>query len=166
VTDPEVDKELMRKAVALLARRGFSRGDLGCRLARKANPEEIQAVLDRLEQLNLLNDADYAYNSAGRWIKQEGWGPVRVIHRLMQHKIPGPIAKAAIDRIRQEISDAGALASYLDRRCQTYRLPESRKGIHKLFQSLLRRGFPSEVIWNELRRRIPPSAWQDFETGE
>jgi SOS response regulatory protein OraA/RecX len=164
VTEPA--KKLMHKAAALLARRCYSRGELRDKLSAAGGPEEVEPLLDHLEQLNLLNDADYAYNSASRWIKQEGWGPVKVLHRLLQRKVPGLIAESALERVHQEISDAGALDAYLDRRYRAHELPGNRKGIHKLIQSLRRRGFPQDVIWNVLHQRIPSSAWQEFDTGD
>lgn len=159
-------RSLMHRAGALLARRAYSRGQLRDKLAPHADPPQIEAALDRLQQLNLLNDADYAYNSAVRWIKQEGWGAYKVRHRLLLRQIPEHTAEAAIERVRQEISDARALADYLDRRERTQPLPEDRKGIHKLIMSLRRRGFPEEAIWNVLRRRIPAASWQKFEPGD
>jgi len=157
---------LMHRAGALLARRAYSRGQLRDKLARHADPSQIESALDRLEQLNLLNDAAYAYNSAVRWIKQEGWGSSKARHRLLLQQVPAHIAEAAMESVRQEIGDAKALADYLDRRERTHPLPADRKGIHKLIMSLRRRGFPEEAIWSVLRMRTPPASWQKFEPGD
>ena len=159
-------RKLMEKAASLLARRSYSRGEMETKLAPLGDPPEIQSVLDRLEQLNLLNDEVYAYNSASQWIRQRGWGPYKVRHLLMRRKIPDWMAESAIERVRQEISDTSALEAYLDRRSRSHPLPEDRKGIQKLALSLKRRGFSPEAIWDVLRRRIPSSAWQEIETGD
>jgi regulatory protein len=164
--EPDRSKSIMHKAAALLARRSFSRGELRARLARFGDPDQIEPVLDRLEELNLLNDADYAYNFAVRWIRQEGWGPIKVLHMLKRRHVGSPLAEAAIDRVRLETSDTAALESFLDRRGRTHPLPGDRKGIHKLVMALRRRGYPEEVIREVLRQRIPAAAWQNFDTGE
>jgi len=156
----------MQKAGALLARRAHSRGELREKLAKLWESEQIEPVLDHLEQLELLNDAEYAYNSASRLIRQEGWGPAKVRNLLLRRKIASPVAEAALERVRAQIDDVTALTAYLDRRGRTRALPEDRKGIHKLFMSLRRRGFPSEAIHKVLRQRIPSAAWLDFDTGE
>ncbi|MBZ5495866.1 MAG: recombination regulator RecX [Acidobacteriia bacterium] len=156
----------MQKAGSLLARRSYSRGELCTKLASFGEPLAIETVLDRLEQLNLLNDVDYAYNLASRWTRQDGWGPIKVRHLLMRRKVPGPVIEAAIDRVHHEISDTGALEAYLDRRGRTHPLPEDCKGIHKLILSLRRRGFPQEAIWSALRQKVRASVWQELDTGE
>jgi SOS response regulatory protein OraA/RecX len=164
--DADPVTKLMQKAGALLARRSYSRGELRARLARHGEAQQIESVLDRLEQLNLLNDAEYAYNSAVRWMRQEGWGPVKVRSLLLRRQVSSLIAEAAIDRVRLEIGETGALESYLDRRGRTRPLPGDRRGIHKLIMILQRRGFSSETISEVLRHRIPAAAWNNFETGE
>jgi SOS response regulatory protein OraA/RecX len=164
--EPDSSSKLMRTAGSLLAHRAYSRGELKERLAARGESQEIDSVLDRLEQLNLLNDADYAYNSASRWVRKEGWGPLRVYQLLISRKVPAQLADEAIAKVRREISDIDALEAFLGRRFRTRRLPEDRKGIRKLISSLQRQGFPEEVIRTVLRKRIPPAKWQGFETGD
>jgi regulatory protein len=163
---PGPDKQLMQKAGSLLARRPYSRGELRDKLAAHGEPQPIEAVLDRLEQVNLLNDADYAYNSACRWIRHDGWGPAKVRHLLLRRKVPGPAVEEALDRVRRETSDTDALAAYLDRRGRTQPLPEDRKSIHRLILRLRRRGYGQEIIWSVLRQKIPAASWQDLDKGE
>jgi SOS response regulatory protein OraA/RecX len=139
---------------------------LRAKLTSLGEAQQIESVLDRLERLNLLNDADYAYNSASRWIKQDGWGPIKATHRLLRRQVPAEIAAAAINQVRQEISDTDALEAFLERQSRTRSLPCDRKGIHKLIMSLRRRGYPEEAIWSVLRLRIPAAARQNFDTGE
>jgi SOS response regulatory protein OraA/RecX len=166
MTEPDSDKKIVQQAGALLARRAYSRGEMRIKLEPLGDEQQIERVLDRLEQLNLLNDFDYAYNSACRWIKRDGWGPVRVYHRLLERHVPGAIAEAALQQVRQELGDSEALEAYLAKRCKTQPMPANRKGIHKLIASLQRRGYPHEAVWDVLRRKIPAVAWQDFDTGE
>jgi SOS response regulatory protein OraA/RecX len=166
MTEPDSDKKIMQKAGALLARRAYSRGEMRNKLDQLGEEQQIELVLDRLEQLNLLNDFDYAYNSACQWIKRDGWGPVRVYHRLLQRQVPAATAEAALQQMRQEIGDSEALEAYLAKRIKTQPMPAHRKGIQKLIASLQRRGYPHEAIWDVLRKRIPAGAWQDLDTGE
>jgi SOS response regulatory protein OraA/RecX len=70
VIEGESAKKLLQKAGRLLAWRAYSRGELEAKLRSQAEEKEIQAVLGRLEELNLLNDEQYAYNS------------IKVNHRL------------------------------------------------------------------------------------
>jgi regulatory protein len=164
--EQDASSKIMHKAGALLARRAHSRGELREKLAPKWDASQIDAALDRLEQLHLLNDSEYAYNLASHWMRQGGWGPAKVRHLLLRHRVPEGTAETAVERVRQEISDADALEAYLDRRCLTRPLPEKLSSIHKLFMSLRRRGYSSGTVLGVLRRRIPAAAWQNFETGD
>lgn len=164
--EPDVSTKIMRKAGSLLARRAYSRGQLRGKLATIGESGTVESVLDRLEQLNLLNDADFAYNSANRWIRQEGFGPVKVYHLLRRRQISDAVAEAALERVRREISDNAALTEYLMRRSRTRPMPAERKAIQKLMQSLERRGFSQQVIWEVLRQTIPASAWRSFDKGD
>ena len=98
----------MQKAGSLLARRSYSRGELRSKLATLGEGQRIESVLDRLEELNLLNDGEYAYNSASRWIKQDGWGPLRVHDLLLRREVPASIAQTAIERVLHDISEASS----------------------------------------------------------
>jgi regulatory protein len=159
-------KKIMSKAGQLLARRAHSRGQLREKLAPHGEIQQIESVLDRLEQLNLLNDAEYAYNSASRWMKQDGFGPAKVYHLLRRRQVSAAVADAAMERAGREIDEIESLRNYLARRSRTQSMPANRKSVDKLFQSLQRRGFSREAIWEVLRQTVPPGAWREFETGE
>ncbi len=156
----------MHKAAALLSRRPYSRGELKARLAALGEAAEVEKVLDRLEELKLLDDASYSYNLAGMWIKRQGWGSQKVRFHLLRRQVSAPVAETAIERVRQEVSDADALKSYLDRRARQRPMPQDRRGIRKLIGALRQRGFTDETIWSELRRRVPLEAWRVFDTGD
>ncbi len=52
------------KAFSLLSYKSFTRKQLGERLARDFSEDCVEDVLDRLEELGLINDADYALRCA------------------------------------------------------------------------------------------------------
>jgi regulatory protein len=166
MTGADSTARLMHKAGSLLARRAYSRSELQRKLIAHAEAPDVDAVLDRLEELNLLNDADYAYNAAIRWILQAGWGTIKVRHQLLRRGVSKPLAEEAIRRVRQDIDDHDALEKYLERKSGTGSSPGTRKEVRRLIQSLRRRGYPDEVIWTVLRKRVPAVVWQTFDTGE
>jgi SOS response regulatory protein OraA/RecX len=164
--EAESGSKIMHRAGFLLARRPYSRGELREKLSALGDHQEIESVLDRLQELNLLNDANYGYNLASHWMKHEGWGPIKVRFHLLRRHISDAVADASLERIGQELSDADLLVAYLDRRARNHPLPDDRRGIRKLVASLRQRGFPEEAIYGVLRQRIPTVAWKKFETGE
>ena len=163
----ETHKILLKKAGALLARRAYSRIDLRSKLAGLAGDPEIESVLKHLEQLNLLNDADYAYNFALHRIRQQGWSPIRVQHALLRHHVEMPIVECALERVRNEVGDESIIIlEYVLKHCGKKGLPTDRKGIRKLILHLHQRGFDEEHILGALRQIIPAAALQPFETGD
>jgi SOS response regulatory protein OraA/RecX len=159
-------KKLLKRAGDLLARRSYSRGELRTKIAKSAGPEDVEGILNCLEALNLLNDADYAYNFACSRMRQQGWGPIKVRQSLGRRQVAPQVIEAAIDRARQNVGDEVFLRSYLDRRCRKIGLPTNRKGIERLISHLRRRGFADSTIYGTLRQVIAEASWECFETGE
>jgi regulatory protein len=164
--EADPNKRLMQKAGKLLAVRARSRGELRLKLSSLAEEAQLEEFLDRLQELDLLNDAEYAYNFAVRRFRQDGWGPAKVFHSLLRHHVAPPAAESAIERVRQQTGDELLLQEYLERYFRKSEIPRDRKGIQKLVCHLRRRGFHEDIIFQILRRRIPAAAWGHIDTGE
>ncbi len=157
----------MQKAGALLGRRTYSCGELRGRLTRtKADPELIEEVLTRLQDVGLLNDAEYAYNFAFRRIVEMAWGDGKVYHSLVRRQVASHLAETAIRKVHEGISEDSVLERYLDKVSGSRGMPSDRKGIRKLIAHLRGRGFSEDHIWRCLRDRIPAANWRRFDTGE
>jgi len=145
---------LMKRAAALIARRAYGRGELRRKLtavqkADKASDAEIEAVLDRLEHLNLLNDAEYAYNFTFYRIKDSGWGEEKVREALLDRDVAKPVIDRALERVREEIAPDGindALIEYVAGYCRKHGTPTSMKDAQKLARHLSGRGFDENSI--------------------
>jgi len=157
---------LLKKAGALLSRRAYSRGELRDQLAKMAGEPQVESALDRLEQLRLLNDADYAYNFAFYRIKQQGWGPAKVYDSLLRRRVAQPTIEQALKRVRSELDDESVLMEYMRKRYGKQGPPATPKEIGKLVLHLHRRGFDESIILNVLKRMIPAEVLRRFETGE
>lgn len=162
----ESAKRLLHKAVRTLARRAHSRGELRAKLRSGADEEDVNLVLQRLEELNLLNDEQYAYDFAHSRMKQDGWGPIRVLHSLLRRFIEPHLAESAIERIRREKGDRHLLEGYLQGYCSKHGLPRDQRSIQRLISHLQRRGFQEETIYSTLRQAIPATAWRCFDRGD
>jgi SOS response regulatory protein OraA/RecX len=127
--------------------------------------EEIEEALQRLEDMHLLNDSDYAYNFASNRMTQKGWGPVKVYHALVRRRVSPDIAESALERIREEAGERIWLEGYLEKYWRTRHLPQHRKDIGKLVAHLRQRGFHEDAILDVLRHRIPDEVWRSFDVG-
>jgi regulatory protein len=166
VLELKLKNKLMNKAGRLLARRLYSRGEMKLKLARFAETKDVEPVLDRLQELNLLNDGNYAYNFALYRIRQEGWGPIKVLHSLIRRHVEPDLAQSAIERVRQEESDESVLNEYIEKSFRKGAVPASRKELRKLIDHLRRRGFLDDTIYKSLRQRIPAAVWRTFDMGD
>jgi SOS response regulatory protein OraA/RecX len=164
--ETEIRKKLLNKAGDFLARRACSRGEMRAKLSKYADPPDVEATLDHLESVNLLNDSDYAYNFASSRVRLQGWGPIKVRHALLRRQVAPQIVEGAVNRVRRETGDEDALQAYLNRRCRRDGLPGDRKALQKLIAHLRRRGFADAIIYSALRRAVPDAVWETFETGE
>jgi SOS response regulatory protein OraA/RecX len=165
--DIDITKILLRKAGALLAHRAYSRGELKIKLAGLAEEAHIDAALNHLQQVNLLNDADYAYNFALRRIRQQGWSPAKTQHALVRRQIEIPIIERALERVENEAGDQSSIiVEYIHKRCGRNGLPTDPKGVRRLLFHLRQRGFNEDQILDALRGLFPAAALQPFETGE
>ena len=164
--ETELSKILLVRAGKLLARRSYSRGELGQKLAGLADTADVEAVLDRLAELRLLNDADYAYNFVSYRLTREGWGPLRIRRELLERRVAPNLVDAALERVLDEAGEEAALKVYLARHAGKRGWPTDRKRIQRLVLHLERRGFTPEKVRRTLRQEIGADAWQRFETGE
>lgn len=174
---------LMKRAAALIACRAYSRGELRRRLAtaQKAqiaqdaqdtqntqNADEIEAVLDRLEHLNLLNDAEYAYDFALYRIKDSGWGEEKVLKALLDRDVSMAVADKALERVREKSTPEDvdsfdtALMKYVEGYCRKHGTPSNSKAAQKLARRLTGRGFDEDRIVGALERIISPDVFRDF----
>lgn len=145
---------LLARAVALLARREMSRGELARKLARRRSkvaeseapdPAEIEQLLDQLEAEGLLSDRRFAVSRVR--IRSERYGNARLLHELRESGVDREIAADAVATAApDELTRAhalwkrrfGAPASSLEERARQMRFLQAR-------------GFSSETIRTVIR---------------
>ncbi len=164
--DADLQKIILKKAGSLLARRSYSRQELRNKLLGFADKSQIESALDRLEQLNLLNDADYAYNFALRRTRQEGWGPTKILDSLLRRKVDPATIESALERVRNELGDESILVEYIRKRCAKQGMPADVRGVRNLVLHLRRRGFGEDMIFSALKQVLPSTLRERFYTGE
>jgi regulatory protein len=141
----------LETALRLLGRRNHTAAELATKLRRKAYPpEEISSALATLEERGLLDDARAAAGLAGARALR-GQGSRRIAEELRARGVSDAHAAAALAGLPDE---AGRLASALGRRART--LPSGltgRERSKKLFDHLVRRGFPPDAVREALRKK-------------
>ena len=148
MNDAVAGSDAYNKALALLARREYSRRDLVRRLnARGLDAAEIESALDRLLEQGFQNDERFA-GAFARTRAMAGYGPVRIRAELCGEGI----AEAQIDASLESCEcDWAALALELAQRRFAGKNPADPAVQRKLIGFLLRRGFAQSDAYAALR---------------
>lgn len=143
-------------ALRLLGRREYTRAELADRLARRDFPaDEIDATLQRLAGEGLLDDRRVAAAHIRVASRVKGRGRLRIARELETRGVAADLIREALDALPEE-EDAEAIERILSRRNVPARMSMADR--RKLFQQLLRRGFPSDAIARALRSRAGGNA--------
>jgi regulatory protein len=146
----------LRRALHLLAAGDRSRADLRRRLAAVAEPEAVEAALDRLAAWGLLDDAAFADRLAERTLARGGASARQVAQRLNAHGVAAGTQAAALSRVRAaEAESARRLAGRLDD-AMRHRPPAARA--RRLAAALLRRGYPPSLVRSVVEAQVPEAA--------
>jgi regulatory protein len=140
---------VLDRALNLLAHRARSARELRRRLVQKGEPPAlIDAALERLERMGLIDDAEYARQVARSKVMAQGASKRRVRQELFKRGVSSDLADAAIDEVYEdEAVDPGEIVERAARK----RLkalagldPETRR--RRLYGFLARRGYESDEI--------------------
>jgi regulatory protein len=134
-------------ALRALEIRSFARGDLARRLLRKGHPRPaVEAALERIHRLGLLDDAAYARNYV-QTRAAKGRGPSRLTRDLLSMGVERSLIDRALDAEWPEGSDRSAVPLALARKRagQLGGLPRQTRR-RRVVAYLARRGFVGREI--------------------
>lgn len=133
-------------------RRAHSIHEMKEYLARRAeNEEHIPPVIVRLRELNYLDDARYALDYARHHAQSRRQGRFRIARELRGRGIPDQYTEAALEAVFAETDEAALVRARLKRKLAHLQGPLDERKRASLYRSLLRSGFPADVIRTELR---------------
>ena len=147
----------MELAIGMLARRPLSEGEVALRLARKGVPEgEIPAVLSRLRELGLVDDAALCRRLARSYQDERRYGPAKIAWKLASRRF----SRDLVDEALREVASPGAVAEAAAlalRKKFREGIPQGRDGAAKAYRYLAGRGFPPDVCRAAVGRRLTGS---------
>ena len=156
-TGKELDEEMMdqlvflsaralaqEKAIHLLSYTRMSSRELRDKLVRKGIDASIaEAVVEKLQDLQLLDDAEYAA-AVARHYTSKGYGTARIRAELSRRGVDRDLWEEALE-------SAPASEEKIDRFVQTkLKDPDDREQVRKVTAALYRRGYS----WDEIRAAI------------
>ena len=124
------------RALYLLDRKDYGSWEIERKLSQNVSPETARKVVERLQELSLLNDEEYARKLARHYILQKHQGPRRAVLELRKRGIDAALAAEAVDEVEPEEGELLALC----RRKYARKLETDEKGREKVIAALMRLG--------------------------
>jgi regulatory protein len=139
-------------AVKALMRRAHSVHEMKQKLERRAEDKSlVKNVIDRLKQNGLIDDARYAKQFTRQRTEVRRQGKFRIARDLRGRGIPDRHIEAAIEGSAETTDAAAVVRERIARKLKLFRGEIDEKKMASLYRSLLRLGFPSDIIRRELK---------------
>jgi regulatory protein len=148
----ETEPQLYETAVKALMRRAHSVHEMKKSLERRTDDKGmIKAVLDRLKRQGMIDDARYAKQFTRQRTEIRKQGKFRIARELRARGIPDRHIDVALEESAKETDERAIVRQRIERKLKLFRGEIDERKIASLFRSLLRAGFPADIIRAELR---------------
>jgi len=120
---------------------------------RAANPRDVDPVLERLLARHFLDDRRFALGYA-RYRSRRRYGRRRIEMELRRRGVAAElIVEAVAEVFPQEGDERTLVRQRIEKRLEREKKPYDMKLFRSLYASLLRAGFPSAIILDEVFAR-------------
>lgn len=147
------------RALFLLNRRSYSKKELIEKVRAASGAQAAQAAVDRMEELGLVNDLDYARRFAADCLHLKKYGVARILQELCRRGIDRDTARLALEPLAPE-DPAEQIAALLQTKFSRNR--EDEKGKRRTIAALQRMGYR----WDDIRRAMRQSWEERLESQE
>ena len=145
------EDDLYVAALNSLARRAYSVYEMRAYLERRMEDKDlVKGVLERLKNLNYLDDARYARQFVRLHTELRKQGAFRIARDLRARGVPDRHIEAALAERSPESNEGKLVRERLQRRIKLMRGPLDERRVASLYRSLLRAGFAADTIRREL----------------
>jgi len=153
----DTEDELYDVALRALTRRAHSVHEMKQKLARRTDNELlVRVVMARLKENGQLDDQRYAQQFTRNRTQSRKQGKFRIQRELRARGVPDGVINSALEESAAQTDPAATVRQRIERRLKSYRGPITGKKIDdkkiaSIYGSLLRAGFPSDLIRKELK---------------
>lgn len=158
VNAPRVLDARRARAVALdlLSRKAWTRRDLRDRLRRRGAPDAVaDAVVADLEALGHVDDRAFAAGWAESRARGRALGSRRLREELLGKGVARPLVDAAVRQAFAETDEASRALAAAERRLPLLRRAGPESAGRRLYDYLVRRGFPADIVRRVVRETCP-----------
>ena len=153
LTHEEVRAKTFQKAVKLLSAKSRSVAELRDSLleSKRTTKTAVDEVISRLSEYGYLNDERFAFGYASLRVRQRPVGRARMARDLKFKKVGTEVADEALDLVYAETSESELIDRAIEKRLRLRGKPRDRVEAKKLFDHLLRQGFPFDLVSEKVR---------------
>ncbi len=149
----DTEQELYDVALRALMRRAHSMHEMKQKLARRTDNELlVRVVMARLKENGQLDDERYAQQFTRNRTQSRKQGKFRIARELRSRGVPDRLINSALEGSATQTEQADMVRQRIERKLKSYRGEIDDKKISSIYGSLLRAGFPSDVIRTELKK--------------
>ena len=132
---------------------------------KRATKAQIEEILHRLKEDGYLNDVKFAQYFAQRRLESDLHGPARVRRDLAAKRLKPEIADEAVKKTFEDVDETDLLRQYIRRKVHLSKPLIKPSTVQSLHRRLLRAGFRSATIIQELRRMLASPLLKGFNAG-
>lgn len=157
---PEADPEGVGRKILLdqLTGRARSRSELAAKLARKRVPPEIATrLLDRFEEVGLVDDAAFAREWVESRHATRGLAKRALSVELRRKGVGDDVIAEAVSGVSSDDEDASA-RELVRRKLRSLGRFDEATQIRRLQGMLARKGYPSSVVYRVVREEVGATA--------
>jgi regulatory protein len=149
----DTEEELYKVALRALMRRAHSVQEMQKKLSRYTRNELlVRVVMARLMENGQLNDASYAQQFTRIRMQSRKQGQLRIARELRARGVADSDINWALEASGAESDPAVMVRQRIERKLKSNRGGIDEKRIASIYGSLLRAGFPSDLVRKELKR--------------
>jgi len=154
----DTEDELYDVALRALMRRAHSVHEMQKKLARRTDNELlVRVVMARLKENGQLDDERFAQQFTRNRTQSRKQGKFRIARELRSRGVPDLNINSALEGSATQTEQADMVRQRIERKLKSYRGPRTGekiddKKISSIYGSLLRAGFPSDLIRTELKK--------------
>lgn len=153
LTPEERRQQTFQRAAKLLAAKSRSIAELRELLGqgKGVTRANIDEVIARLTEYGYLNDERFAFGYASAKVRQRPIGRQRLKRDLALKKVDKETAVEALNLVFAETPEAELIDRAIEKRIRLRGRPKDREAAKRLFDHLLRQGFPFELVAEKVR---------------
>lgn len=154
LTPLQIRLRTFARAIKLLAARPRSVAELRDLLlkGRHTNKNAVEEAIARLKEYGYLDDERFAIGFAFLKIRQKPVGRQRLKRDLTLKKVGRAITDEALEVVYSEVSEDELIDQAIEKHLRIRGRPASLADAKRLFDHLMRRGFPFELVSEKVRR--------------